>query len=243
MATDLGLKKLLSIYEKEIVELEQRLEIKFRNRTTLLKACIHTSFANENNLNVTNERLEFLGDAVLSLVIAEYLFKSRTDVREGELAKLRSALVSEQTLAECAASLGIEPFLLLGKGASQETLGRRSNLADFIEAIIGAIYIDRGYRRARKFILEKLLKERLKQIDYAAYDPKSTLQEYFLAKEGQLPKYQVVNISGPPHNRTFTVQVTFKNKLLAVGTGSSKKSAEKEAARKALINLGLVSNE
>lgn len=233
------MKQLLSDYAEHISELETRLGVKFRNPTNLLKACIHSSFANENNLKVINERLEFLGDAVLSLVVAENLFKTKHAVNEGQLAKLRSALVSEQTLAECAARLGIEPFLLLGKGASRETSGRRSNLADFIEAVIGAIYLDRGYRKAKEFIIEKLLGDRIKQIDYAAYDPKSTLQEYLLSSEGELPKYTVVDISGPPHNRVFKVQVRYRGRLLAEGVGKSKKSAEKEAARRALVNLGV----
>lgn len=236
------LEKILLIYSKKIEKLEEILGRKFKNRFLLLVACIHASFSNENYLGINNEKLEFLGDSVLSLIISEFLLKRAKDKSEGELSKLKSYFASEENLAQSAEKLGLDDFLMLGKGASKEELGKKSNLADFTEALIGALYLDGGLSSAKSFVLEKLLIH-TDYIDYARHDPKSVLQEKLLVKKGILPIYKVLSTEGPPHQRIFRCGVFVKNKLIAEGIGRSKKEAEKEAAFYALKRMGLIENE
>lgn len=234
--------ELLLTYEDQLEKLEQKLGVTFKNRFYLLAACIHASFANENNLSINNEKLEFLGDAVISLVLAEYLFKLYGDASEGDLAKAKSYLASEKALASAAENMGIESFLLLGKGASREVTGRQSNLADFFEAIIGAVYLDRGLKQAKKLITEHLIKT-MAGFDSILYDPKSALQEYAIKHFNMLPRYKVLSSSGPAHAKKFVCGVYIKEKMLGMGEGKSKKEAEKKAALAALKNLGIYSGE
>jgi ribonuclease-3 len=236
------LEAILRHYFEKIEKLEEILGRRFRNRYILLIACIHASFSNENALFVNNEKLEFLGDSVLSLIISEFLLKKSADESEGELAKLKSYLASEENLAHSAENLGLESFLLLGKGASKENLGKRSNLADFTEALIGALYLDGGLSAAKSFVLEKLLVH-ADPIDYARHDPKSVLQEKLLMLKGVLPSYRVLSTEGPPHQRVFRCGVFLRNELIAEGNGRSKKEAEKEAAFNALKKLGFIDYE
>lgn len=233
------LKEIAVEFSDKLEKLENLIGRRFQNRVLLLTACIHSSFANENNITINNEKLEFLGDSVLSLILSEFLLKNSAGEKEGELAKTKSVLASEENLASCASNLHLEEYLLLGKGASREELGKRSNLADFTEALIGAIYLDGGLRSARKFVLNKLLSE-VTSIDYIRYDPKSTLQERLLLKFGALPHYKVLSAEGPPHQKTFKCGVYLKNELIAVGEGRSKKEAEKNAALRALEKLGII---
>ncbi len=230
------LKDILENKKEAVQELERQLGIRFKKKELLLEAMMHKSFSNEVNTSFSNERLEFLGDAVLGLVTGEFLLKHFFEDSEGELAKKKAAMVSEESLAYVAEKLGIEKFLLLGKGAQKEETGRKSNLADFLEAIIGAIYIDRGIRSARKFINENLIKTRASVLK-KFFDSKSELQEYSLAKFKLLPKYRVIKVDGPVHSRTYVVTVELNGKILGLGQGKSKKNAEKEAARKALERL------
>lgn len=233
------MKELESLLEskKDLLEdLEDKLGIKFRKRELLLEAMIHKSFSNEVNISLSNERLEFLGDAVLGLVIGEFLLKKFEKDTEGELAKKKAALVSEESLAHVAEELGLEKFLLLGKGARKEETGKRSNLADFMEAIIGAIYLDKGIRTTKKFIHDYVIEVRSESIE-EILDTKSALQEYALAHFKKLPRYRVIGVEGQVHNRTYTVSVELNGKILGFGTGKSKKRAEKDAARKALKRL------
>lgn len=234
-------KKLESLTEekKEFLEkLEKKIGIKFKNKAILLNACLHASYANEQKLPINNEKLEFLGDAVLSLVISDFLYKKTQADGEGALARAKSIIASEDSLARCAENLGLNEFLLLGKGASKEERGKKSNLADFLEAIIGAIYLEKGFRTVKKFIEDHLLLSPEK-IDFIKHDPKSALQELLVKKYHHQPKYRLISVSGPPHDRQFEVAVYLRDKMIGKGKGSSKKEAEKNAAMDALTRLGL----
>lgn len=234
--------QLLRQTQDDILMLQDIIGVKFKNPLLLMQACIHASFANEQGLNIDNEKLEFLGDAVLSLVISEYLYKTTVNSTEGDLAKTKSIIASETALAELAQQLGLDEFLLLGKGASKEERGKKSNLADFVEAIIGAIFLDKGLKAVKNFIYKNLLTN-YSQIDFAKYDPKSTLQEYMVKKYHSLPKYRVISISGPAHARNFVCAALYKDRIIGIGEGRSKKEAEKKAALSALTNLGYRNSE
>ena len=190
-------------------------------------------------LKYNNEKLEFLGDAVLELISSEFLFSSFTDMNEGELSKLRSEIVCENALYEWALSVGFGRFLRLGKG--EELTGGRSKpsiLSDAVEAVIAAIYLDGGYESAKSFaltVLTYLIK--LKDRGMLFTDAKTALQEILQKDGGALPVYEVVKTEGPPHARIFVVSVSFGGGIAASGTGSSKKQAEQNAARSAILKL------
>lgn len=234
-----NLNRLLAENQERLSKLEEILNIKFKNKLNLLIACMHASFSNEKGIEVNNEKLEFLGDAVLSLIVSEHLFKSTRKASEGELAKAKSVIASEKVLSEFAESLGLGEFLLLGKGALKEERGKRSNMADFAEAIIGAIFVDKGYKSAKKFVHENLLKS-LTEIDFVRHDPKSALQELAVKKFHALPKYRIISFEGPAHARKFVCAALLREKVIGIGEGSSKKEAEKKAALSALQNLGVI---
>jgi len=224
--------------------LETNIGIKFRNKSLLEQALRHRSYLNEaKEKNLTsNERLEFLGDAVASLIISSLLYQKFPKAPEGDLTNLRSALVRTQTFAEVAKNLDLGSYLSLSRG--EEAEGGRQNpslLADALEALLGAIYLDSGLEKAKYFIyrhllpfLPKILKER------SLKDFKSLLQEKIQSVKKITPVYKVVEITGPDHDRTFTVKVLIGKKSLAIGTGRSKQIAEQEAAREALEKLGFI---
>ena len=222
----------------ELTSLQKILGVSFNDRTFLEHALVHTSYVNENPDDgiTSNERLEFLGDAVLGLVAAEALYEKQPELAEGQMTKLRSALVSREALAAMAKANKIGDYLKLGRG--EETGGGRrrpANLAAAMEAVIAAIYLDRGIPAVRDFIVRAITPELEKIIDHgSSIDYKSQLQELIQAQEGQRPEYVVVDASGPDHNPNFTVEVRFGNRVLGRGTGKSKKTAETEAARAAL---------
>jgi len=226
--------------KKDLTELENKLGIKFRNPVLLQQALIHRSFLNENSqLHLNhNERLEFLGDAVLELVVTEFLY-GRYESPEGELTNWRAALVKRSMLAEVAKELTIGEYLYLSKG-EEKTGGRFKELilANALEAIIGAIYLDQGLKTVRRF-LQKTLLRRLKEIlEKELYvDAKSKLQELTQERWGVVPVYKTIAEYGPDHNKSFVVGVYLKNKLLGQGTGSSKQTAEQAAASAALDEL------
>jgi len=209
--------------------------IVFNNRSLLAEALTHASYTNENpELGpVTNERLEFLGDAVLSLVVTARLFGNFPGEREGRLTEFRTRLVRGDTLARIATGIGLGDYLLLGKG--EEATGGRSkpvNLAGALEAVIGAIYLDHGQEAATDFILRILGAELDSVADSNSHgNYKSELQELLQAHQQPAPSYHVVDTSGPDHNRRFTVEVRLGDTVLGHGVGSSKKAAEKDAAR------------
>lgn len=221
-----------------IKELERRIGYQFRNISLLKQALTHSSFTNEQKINKTGdyERLEFLGDAVLELTSSEFLFHEHQDVPEGELTKMRASMVCEPALAFCARDLELGKFIRLGKG-EENTGGRErdSIISDVMEAVTGAIYLDGGMEPARqfinRFILSDLENKRL------FYDSKSNLQELI---QGKLKKefwYELLEESGPEHNKVFKVSVHMEDEVLGEGVGKTKKAAEQQAAYRALLLL------
>ena len=221
--------------------LQQNLGISFNDPSFLEQAMVHSSYINENpdSASVSNERLEFLGDAVLGQVIAEKLYSDYPHFDEGEMTKLRSALVSRTTLARVARNLGLGNYLYLGKG--EEASGGRNkptNLAGALEAVIAAVFLDQGPVTAKDFILRLLNKEVQKVVSQGVQtDYKSKLQEFIQSRQQQTPTYYVVEAEGLVHDRKFTVEVRVGDIVLGRGSGKSKKAAETEAARLALERL------
>src|SRR5437762_4217874 len=217
--------------------LEERIGYKFRNPLLLAEALTHPSLGHETQQrHFDNQRLEFLGDAILQLVITEYLFGHFDDQPEGQLTKLRSRLVSRDALKAHAAALDLGQFLLMGRG--EEASGgraRTSTLADAFEALIGAIYLDGGLEKTRKFVLAQA-QESLAQLAEEPVDinPKGHLQELLQSISPQSPVYEVISQSGPEHEKMFISQVTCEGIVLGQGSGRSKKQAETAAALEAM---------
>jgi ribonuclease-3 len=212
----------------------------FKNQKLLEQAFIHRSYLNEaKGLRESNERLEFLGDSILSLVVSEYLYKTYPSYDEGILTNLRSLLVNTKSLSIVAKDLGFGQMLKVSKGEAEA--GGRENpslLADCFEAFIGALLLDQGLEAAAKFIHENLLIKTVELIKQRSLkDPKSQLQEFTQAKKKGSPVYTVVLEEGPAHARIFTVEVTVANKKYAQGSGKSKQEAEEEAAKVTLEML------
>lgn len=218
--------------------LEERIGYRFQDQNLLKQALTHSSFTNEQKINKAQnyERLEFLGDAVLELVSSEFLFKEHSQVPEGELTKMRAAMVCEPSLAFCARDLELGQFMRLGKG-EEHTGGRErdSLISDVMEAVIGAIYLDGGMEPAKLFIDRFILSDlEDKQL---FYDSKSSLQELM---QGKLKKefcYELLEENGPEHNKTFHVLVRTEEEILGEGSGRTKKAAEQQASYKALLLL------
>ncbi|MBE5874286.1 MAG: ribonuclease III [Lachnospiraceae bacterium] len=218
--------------------LEERIGYQFKNPFLLMQALTHSSFTNEQKINKAKnyERLEFLGDAVLELVSSEFLFKEHPDVPEGELTKMRASMVCEPSLAFCAKDLELGKFLRLGKG-EESTGGRErdSITSDAMEAVIGAIFLDGGMENARafidRFILSDLEDKRL------FYDSKTTLQELIQGKLKKEFHYELLDETGPEHDKTFASEVFLEKESLGKGFGRTKKAAEQQAAYQALLRL------
>lgn len=222
--------------------LEKRLGLKFRDPLLLQRALVHRSYLNEmpDSGLESNERLEFLGDAVLGLVVGSKLYTDYPEHSEGQLTELRVALVRRETLARVAKSLALGDFLFLGRGEeSAGGKGRVSNLSAAYEAVVGAVFVDGGMDKARRFIVRSLTSEvaALPKGQNIPADPKSRLQELLQARFQRAPVYKVLRDEGPDHSKVFTVQVWGGRKALGVGQGKSKQQAEKEAARQALDGL------
>lgn len=218
-------------------ELENLLQTKINNPDLYLSAFTHRSYLNEHrSFHLPhNERLEFLGDAVLELVSTEYLYENYSHP-EGELTNFRSALVNYKMLSDIAKRLGLEKYLLMSRGEAKDTgRARQVILANCIEAVIGAMYLDSGYKACEKFITREILVELVKIIDEGEYmDPKSRLQELAQEKLGITPTYVVVSETGPDHNKVFVVQALVGSDEVGRGTGPSKQEAEISAATDAL---------
>ncbi|MHB2018130.1 MAG: ribonuclease III [Candidatus Xenobia bacterium] len=213
---------------------QEQMGVVFSDTDLLQQALTHESYSHEHGIDTSNERLEFLGDAVLGLIVGHYLFETFPDRQEGDLTRMKSQAVSSDFLAQRARDLGLGDFLILGKG--EEASGgrnRSSVLADALEALIGAIYLDGGLAAARDFVLD-LFRPSLGEVGQVGKDYKGELQERTQKHFRGLPHYTVVQEEGPPHNRSFQVQVSFGPTRLGHGSGSSKKQAEQEAAREAL---------
>jgi ribonuclease III len=222
--------------QKGLKELEKRLSYDFHNISLLETALTHRSYVNENpRLAVSdNERYEFLGDAVLGLCVSDLLVKKYDDFDEGTLSKIRAALVNEKPLALLAQKLDIGNFLMLGKG--EESSGGRTKdslLANTLEAIIAAIYLDSGFTKARS-IVKKLIASMVQNgnLRFQYFDYKTTLQELCQKKYKCAPVYKLIDSSGPDHAKIFAVEVNIADEIIGIGSGKSKKEAEKQAAQK-----------
>jgi ribonuclease-3 len=223
---------------EDISKLEKKIGVIFKNKDLLLQALVHRSYINENrDFRLDhNERLEFLGDAVLELVSTEYLYKKFPDHPEGDLTNFRAALVNSKMLAEMSGRLGVEEHLIMSKGERKDTgKARQYLLANALEAIIGSIYLDQGYRKSKKFITDNILCEMERVLEEKLYqDPKSEFQEKAQEKTGITPNYEVLTERGPDHNKHFVIGAYLEKELIAEGEGSSKQAAQRAAAKKAL---------
>ena len=238
-----------AVRRRELQKFEKKLGVEFQDIKILHVALTHKSFAKKMELEdesihfAHNERLEFLGDAVLELASSTYLFTKFENLSEGELTKTRAAIVCGPTLTKLATNLGFGEMLLLDYGEFQQGGRKRdSNLEDAFEAVIGAIYLDQGWEVARDYVWRQLANEfKNVKLGKTIVDFKSVLQEYSQHKyEGILPEYIEISESGPPHDRTFESAVKLNGEILGYGVGRSKQQAEKAAAEEALIKLKLI---
>jgi ribonuclease-3 len=217
-----------------------KLGIEFTDINLLITALTHRSYVNEHRSTVKehNERLEFLGDAVLELVVTEYLYSNYTEP-EGILTNWRSALVRTESISAAATALGFEPFLRLSRGEKRGTERARAQImANSFEAVVGAVYIDKGYDAAKQVITNSILSTFAKILETGSWmDPKSRLQELAQSNLGFTPSYKVIEEEGPDHDKIFTIGVYIDNKLYGKGNGPSKQSAQQAAAEKGLIKL------
>jgi ribonuclease-3 len=228
--------------DKDFKTFEKSIGVTFNDPKILVQAFTHRSYLNEHRGEVDghNERLEFLGDAVLELISTHFLYEKFPDKSEGDLTAFRAALVNAVTCAEVATKLGMNDYLLLSRGESKDT-GRARGilLANAFEALIGAIYLDHDYAAARTFISEHLFPKIDEIVKKKLWrDSKSTLQERVQETVGATPYYAVIKESGPDHDKQFIVGVYAKDSLIAQGTGKSKQEAEQDAARNALEEKG-----
>lgn len=217
--------------------LEEKIGYRFRDRSLLETALTHSSYANEHPPLHSNERLEFLGDAVLGFYTAQTIFSTRPDMPEGEMSRLRAELVCEASLHQVAKSLHLGDYLRLGRAEEgNDGRSRPSILADAVEAIIAAIFADGGLECAQKFIYAQILSDGLAGRRFVREDYKTMLQELLQQNGGTAPTYEIIAESGPDHNKTFTARVSFPNGS-AEGVGKSKKEAERAAAKRAWERL------
>lgn len=219
--------------------LEKNIGYEFKNPSLLKTALTHSSYANEAGKGTKyNERLEFLGDSVLSVIVSEYLFEAFPNMPEGELTKLRASLVCEKSLAKFSEKLGVGEFLLLGNG--EENSGGRTRpsiLADAFEALLAALYLDSDMERAREFVLE-FVKGALKEAKPSFKDYKTMLQEIIQQNREETVRYHLVGEHGPDHDKRFIVEVHLNSNVIGHGEGRSKKEAEQQAAKEALELMG-----
>ncbi|MBR2509884.1 MAG: ribonuclease III [Lentisphaeria bacterium] len=226
---------------EDIEKLKLILNYHFNDRSLLKTALTHRSFAVENNLDYDNQRLEFLGDAVLEIILTEYLYLLYPNEDEGNMTKIRSAMVREDALADFARKLQLDQYIYMGKGEMENSGNERnSTLADLFEAVVGAWYLDGGIEPVKKFVLD-LIAEFFPDPAYLlrSLNPKGTLQEYAQKEWGSPPFYTVLKTSGPEHNLTYEVEVKM-DKYTAVGVAQSRKSAEIAAAAALLRELNLL---
>ncbi|HPG50847.1 MAG TPA: ribonuclease III [Spirochaetota bacterium] len=233
-------RKQKKLREKHTDRLQRVIHVKFKNKSLLQRAVTHRSYVNESGKNARdNERLEYLGDSVLALVVNEYLFKHFEDYQEGKLAKIKSAVVSEATLARLARKIDLGEFILMGRG-EEHSGGRErpSILANTLEAVIGAVFLDQGLKSSRKFVLA-LIKDEIEIVNNPSSmrDPKTALQEYVQKKYKARPIYEVIDERGPDHRKEFTVRLLVNGREIVTGEGPSKRKAEMNAARISLQKI------
>ena len=229
--------------ERELFSFAKSIGVALKDARLFNLALTHTSYANETRGGSdSNERLEFLGDSILGMVTAEYIFSSFTTYHEGTFSKIKAVVVSEESLAEVARTIGLGRYIRVGRGEmSQGGNLKKAILADAMEAVIAAIYLDQGLDEAKRFVLSfipgqisKLLENKISYKDY-----KTKLQEYLQKRRGKVPVYAVVGESGPDHEHVFSVTVQLGTKVYGPADGKTKKAAEQGAAKLALIDLGL----
>lgn len=221
-----------------INQLEAEIGYAFKDKGLIVKALTHSSYANEKKMGKYNhnERLEFLGDAVLEVCTSDFLFKEYLDKPEGDLTRLRASIVCEPTLAECARLIHLPDFLMLGKG--EETTGGRyrdSIVSDAFEAVIGAIYLDGGIEEAKKFIIKFVLNDI--ENKHLFYDSKTILQETVQKLYKNKVEYKLISEEGPDHDKKFNVQVLLEDTVLGEGIGRTKRKAEQQAAYQAILKI------
>lgn len=219
-------------------ELQEKIKYSFRDPKLLRHALTHSSYANEHHLKreENNERLEFLGDAVLEMISSEFLYLNHSQMPEGDLTKLRASLVCEPALAQCAKDVNLGSFLLLGKG-EDGTGGRerKSILSDAFEAVIGAVYLDGGFTSAKEFVIRTVLSDIQNKSLFC--DSKTILQELVQSKHKGTLRYRLISEEGPEHKKSFTVRAFVNELPLATGVGRTKKAAEQEAAYQSILLL------
>jgi ribonuclease-3 len=225
---------------KKFKELEKILQVPIKNKSHYKQALLHRSFLEElDDEDISNERLEFLGDSVLSLVVAEFLFENFSEEDEGFLTKTRARLVNRIALSNAAEKIGLENFILIDQNLSN-TFERASKtvLSDALEALIGALYLDHGLKDSKQFIKRVVIEPSAKEEDYLIDENyKSQLLEYAQANKLEVPNYSVVKEDGPQHDRMFTIKVTVGKDNSGIGTGKNKKTAEQNAAKSALEKI------
>jgi ribonuclease-3 len=221
---------------------EEKIGVGFKDKRLLETAFTHRSYLNENRANGRehNERLEFLGDAVLELVVTEYLYAKYPEKPEGELTAFRAALVNTQSISDAASQLGMNDFLLLSRGEAKDTgRARAIILANAFEAVIGAIYLDQGYKPAYDFIDAQLFHKTDEVVEKRLWqDAKSKFQEIAQEKNAVTPTYELMDQSGPDHDKRFVIAAFIGREKIALGEGKSKQEAEQDAAQKALVVKG-----
>lgn len=223
---------------RDLKELEEKIGYEFHNKQLFRQSMIHSSYANEHRLDKLecNERLEFLGDAVLEVVSSDFLFHRFRQSPEGDLTKTRASMVCEPALAYCAGEIQLGEYLLLGKGEEATGgRGRNSIVSDAMEALIGAIYLDGGFANAKEFILKYILNDL--EGKRLFYDSKTILQEMVQGGQEKGIVYQLVGEEGPDHNKSFRVEVVIGGEAFGCGIGRTKKAAEQEAAYQAILKL------
>ena len=229
---------------QQLKSVEAAIGVRFRDLELLKLSLIHSSYINEHPLDApaSNERLEYLGDALLGMAVANRLYQDLPEMPEGDLTAARAAIVCGECLSEAAADLGLGDFLFLGQGEEQSGgRSKPSNLAAGLEALVGAVYLDQGYAEAEAFGL-RILKKQIDRIDIQSVprDAKSTLQEAMQAEGRGTPTYNLLDETGPGHARTFTIEVLVAGESLGEGRGQRKSDAEQEAAKVALERLGVI---
>lgn len=220
--------------------LEEKLGYRFNQRALLENALTHSSYANENKSKgeTSNERLEFLGDSVLGMVVADHLYRTHPDMPEGELTRTRAALVCEDSLVEVAAQLELGQYLKLGRGEDAGGGRKRPSIqADAVEAVIAAVYLDGGIGSARKLITNFILTNNEREQEGAVRDFKTALQELVQRESGRVLSYRLMGESGPDHAKVFSVEVDLNGRPIGAGEGRSKKEAEQNAAKAAMAKL------
>jgi len=233
------------IRREKLAELERKLGYSFKDKGLLKRALIHRSFAFEKETGENYEVLEFLGDAVIGLIVSEELIKRFPEKSEGELSQIRSFLVSEPSLSELAKTIDLGKFLYLGRGEKRSGGSRKSSLlCDVFEAVFGALYLDAGFEKAKEVFKKKFLNKLWEILENAVTykDFKSYLQEITQKEFKELPSYTLLEAEGPEHEKTFKVECRVRD-LRTVGTGRSKKAAEQEAAKEMLKLLGVIGDK